>query len=62
MSVATALTSALGDSLVLASFTQQPDIQHLVSQGQIISTDPPLLMDGQTHKYNFNSMIQKATL
>ena len=45
MLVASALTGAHRDCLVLASFTQQPEIQHLVSRGQIVSTDLPLLKD-----------------
>ena len=36
------------DHLLLASNAQRPEIQHLVSQGQIVSADFPLLTDGQT--------------
>ena len=43
--VASALTGAHRDCLVLASFAQQPEIQHLVSQGQIVSADLLLLTD-----------------
>ena len=56
--VASALTGAHGDSLVLASFTQQPEMHRLVSRGQIISADLPFRtdgrMDGQTDNYNFS--------
>ena len=41
----TSLTGAHGDTLVLASFAQQPEIQRLVSRGQIVSADLPLLSD-----------------
>ena len=37
--VASALTGAHGDNLVVGSFVQQLEIQHLASQGQFISTD-----------------------
>ena len=39
--VASALTGAHRDCLFLASFAQQPEIQHLVSRGQIVSADLP---------------------
>ena len=55
--VVSTLTDAHGDTLVLASFAQQPEIQHLVSRGQIISTDLLLLTDGQTDNYNRNIVI-----
>ena len=61
MSVAGALTGTHRDFLVVASFGQEPEIQCLVSRGQIVSTDLPLLMDGQTdrqtHNYNFIYMM-----
>ena len=43
--VASTLTGAHGDSLVLVSFAQQPEIQRLVFRGQIISADLTLLTD-----------------
>ena len=46
--LARALTSDHRDCLVLASIVQQPEIQRLVSRGQIISADFPLLMDRHT--------------
>ena len=42
------MAGAHRDCLVLDSNAQWPEIQHLVSQDQINSTDPPLLTDGQT--------------
>ena len=45
--VASALTGTHRDCLFLASFAQQPEIQHLVSRGQIVSSDLPLLTDRQ---------------
>ena len=45
--VASAMTAARRDHLVLSSNTQWPEIQHLVSQGQIVSADLPLLTDTQ---------------
>ena len=50
--VASALTGTHRDYLAVASFGQEPEIQPLVSRGQIISADLPLLIDGQTHNYN----------
>ena len=38
------------DRLVLASTAQWSEIQRLVSRGQIVSADPPLLTDGQTDR------------
>ena len=35
--IASALTDAHRDCLFLASFAQQPEIEHLVSRGQIVS-------------------------
>ena len=46
--VASALIGTHRGCLYLASFSQQPEIQSLVCQGQINSTDPLLLTDGQT--------------
>ena len=43
--VASALTDAHRHQ---ASFTQQPEIQHLVSRGQIVSADLLLLIDRHT--------------
>ena len=39
--VASATTAVHRDRLVLASNAQWPEIQPLVSQGQIVSSDPP---------------------
>ena len=43
------------------SYVQWPEIQPLVSRGQIVSADLPLLVDGRmggrTNKYNFSVMI-----
>ena len=41
VSVASAMTAVHGDHLVLASDIQWPEIQPLVSRGQIISADLP---------------------
>ena len=46
--VASTLTITHRDRLFLASFTQQPEIQHVVSQGQIIFTDRLPVTNGQT--------------
>ena len=55
------MTTIHRDCLVLASNAQWPEIQPLVSQGQIVSSDLPLLtdgrMDGQTHNYSFSIMM-----
>ena len=48
MPVASTLTGAHGDTLILASFAQQPEIQRLVSRGQIVSADLPLLTGRRT--------------
>ena len=50
MPVARALTGAHSTCLYLASFAQQPEIQLLVSRGQIVSGVLPLLTDRQTHR------------
>ena len=39
--VASALTGTHRDCLIVASFGQEPEIQHLVSRGQIVSADLP---------------------
>ena len=39
--VASALTATHRESLIVASFGQEPEIQRLVSQGQIVSADLP---------------------
>ena len=39
MPVASALTGTHRDCLIIASFSQEPEIQLLVSQGQIVSAD-----------------------
>ena len=41
VSVASAMTGAHRECLFLSSFPQQPEIQHLVPQGQIVSADLP---------------------
>ena len=46
--VASALTGTQRDCLVVASFGQEPEIQCLTSQGQIVSTELPQQTDGQT--------------
>ena len=56
--VVSALTGTHRDSLVLPLFAKQPEIQYLASRGQIVSVDPLLLTDGQTHNYNFSSMLK----
>ena len=48
MPVPSVMTAVHRDCLVLASNAQWPEIQHLVSRGQIVSADLPLLTDGQT--------------
>ena len=54
------------DRLILASYVRWPEIQLLVSRGQIVSTDLPLLTDrqtdGQTDKYKFNVMMDITVL
>ena len=46
--VASAMTAIHGDLLVLGSYCPWSEVWFLVSLGQIISTDPPLLTDGWT--------------
>ncbi len=41
MPVASTVIVAHRNHLFLASFAQQPEIQHLVSRGQIVSADLP---------------------
>ena len=41
MPVASALTGTHRDCLIVTSFGQEPEIQHLVAQGQIVSADLP---------------------
>ena len=41
MPVASALTGTHRDNLIVASFGQEPEIQCLVSRGQIVSADLP---------------------
>ena len=48
MPVASTMTAVHRDHLVLASNAQWPDIQPLVSQGQIVSADLPQWTDGRT--------------
>ena len=59
--VASAITTVHRDCLILASNVRWPEIQPLVSWGQIVSTDLPLLTDRQpdrrTDKYNFSVMV-----
>ena len=49
MSVASALMGTHRDCLIVASFGQEPEIQCLVSRGQIISADLPYIF----HIYNY---------
>ena len=44
------LAGAHRDGLILAPNTLQPEIQPLISRGQIISGVLPLLTDRQTHR------------
>ena len=46
--IASAMTGVHRNRLVPASNAQCPEIQPPMSQGQIVSTDPPLLTDGRT--------------
>ena len=59
MPVASATDGGHRDCPVLASVAQWPEIQPLVSRGQIISAVLPLLMDRQTDtqmdNYNFSN-------
>ena len=50
MPVGSALTGAHRDGLVLASTAQLAEIQHFVTQGQIVSTELPLRADRQTDR------------
>ena len=50
MPVASATDGGHRDCPVLASVAQWPEIQSLVSRGQIVSGVLPLLMDRQTHR------------
>ena len=60
--VASTITAVHRDRLILASYVRWPEIQLLVSRGQSVSADLPLLTDGRTDgqmdKYNFSVMIQ----
>ena len=55
--VASAMAGADRDCPVLASIAQWPEIQLLVSRGQIISADLPSRTHEQTDNYNLNIMI-----
>ena len=65
MPVANATDGGHRDCPVLASVAQWPEIQPLVSRGQIVSAVLPLLTDRQTDRqtdtqtdyYNFSIMI-----
>ena len=61
MPVASATDGGHRDCPVLPSVAQWPEIQPLVSRGQIVSGVLPLLTDRQTDtqtdNYNFNIMI-----
>ena len=59
MPAASAMTSIHRDRLVLAANALWPEIQPLVSWGQIISTDPLLVTDGHC---TTNIMINVATV
>ena len=56
MPVASATNGGHRDCPVLASVAQWPEIQPLVSRGQIVSGVLPLLTDRHTD-YNFSIMI-----
>ena len=43
------ITTVHSDCLILASYVRWPEIQPLVSRGQIVSADLPLLTDGRTN-------------
>ena len=62
MPVASAKDGGHRDCPVLASVAQWPEIQPLVSRGQIVSGVLPLLTDRQTDtqmdNYNFSIMMQ----
>ena len=60
--VASAITAVHRDRLVLASYVRWPEIQPLVSRGQTVSADLPLLTDRRTHKYNFSVKIMMNTM
>ena len=49
--IASILTNAHRDSQFLASFAQLPEIQHLVSQGQIVFGELPLQTDRLTDRW-----------
>ena len=50
--VASVLTGIHRDYLIVASFSQEPEIQCLVSRGQIVSADPP--NNGWMDNYHIN--------
>ena len=50
MPVASAMDGGHRDCPILASVAQWPEIQPLVSRGQIVSAVLPLLTDRQTHR------------
>ena len=60
VSVAIAMAGIHRDRLLLAFNTQWPEIQHLVSPGQIVSTDP-LLTAGQINVQMDNSIFSIMT-
>ena len=64
MPIASATDGGHRDCPVLASVAQWPEIQPLVSRGQIVSAVLPLLTDRQTDtqtdNYNFSIMIDLA--
>jgi hypothetical protein len=54
---ACSLTAIYRDCLVLASNAQWPEVQYLVSRGQIISVDPLLLTDIQTDGHRITIIL-----
>ena len=65
MPIASATDGGHRDYPVLASVAQWPEIQPLVSRGQIVSAVLPLLTDRQTDtqtdNYNFDIIITRDT-
>ena len=59
--VANATDGGHRDCPVLASVAQWPEIQPLVSRGQIVSGVLPLLTDRQTDNYNFSIMNSRGS-
>ena len=58
MPVASATDGGHRDCPVLASVAQWPEIQPLVSRGQIVSAVLPLLTDRQTDRHTDGQLLQ----